>query len=62
VRSRVTAKGAILDALGRLQREKVLGVVLNDHQEYRHSYSAYAYRSYGMAYGSRRSTSGGRSR
>jgi capsular exopolysaccharide synthesis family protein len=47
-RSRQTPREAILDALGRLRQEKVLGVVLNDHREYRHSYQAYAYQRYGM--------------
>jgi capsular exopolysaccharide synthesis family protein len=50
VRSRVTPREAVLDALGRLRREKIVGVVLNDHREYRHSYSTYAYERYGMAY------------
>lgn len=49
-RSRLTPREAILESLGRLRPEKVLGVVLNDHQEYRHHYSARAYERYGMAH------------
>jgi Mrp family chromosome partitioning ATPase len=48
VRSRLTPREALLDALGRLRSDKVLGLVLNDHREYRHSYQAYAYQRYGM--------------
>ena len=48
-RSRRTPREAILDALGRLRAEKLLGVVLNDHKEYRSSYKSYAYKYYGMA-------------
>lgn len=55
VRSRVTPREAIHEALGRLRREKIVGVVLNDHREYRHSYSAYAYARYGMTDGPRSS-------
>jgi capsular exopolysaccharide synthesis family protein len=47
-RSRQTPREAILDALGRLRSDKVLGLVLNDHREYRHSYQSYAYERYGM--------------
>ena len=47
-RSRLTPREAILDALGRLRADKILGLVLNDHREYRHSYQAYAYERYGM--------------
>lgn len=49
VRSRATPRAAIHDALGRLRAEKIVGVILNDHQGYRHSYSNYAYEKYGMA-------------
>jgi receptor protein-tyrosine kinase len=59
VRSRATPRAAIHDALGRLRAEKVIGVVLNDHQAYRHSYSAYAYEKYGMSYGPSSSQKGG---
>jgi hypothetical protein len=41
----------LLEALGRLDKRKALGVVFNDHREYRHSYRSYAYKSYGMAGG-----------
>lgn len=47
-RSRRTPRAAILEALGRLRDDKVLGVVLNDHEEYQHSYKTYAYQQYGM--------------
>lgn len=50
-RSRQTPREAILDALGRLRSDKILGVVLNDHKEYRHSYQTYGYDRYGMSYG-----------
>jgi succinoglycan biosynthesis transport protein ExoP len=52
VRSRMTPRAAIHDALGRIRAEKVIGVVLNDHREYRSSYMAYAYHGYGMRAGS----------
>jgi protein-tyrosine kinase len=51
VRSRVTPRAAIHDALGRLRSEKITGVILNDHQGYRHTYSNHAYEKYGMGYG-----------
>lgn len=50
-RSRTTPRAAILEALGRLDKMKALGVVFNDHKEYRHSYRSYAYKSYGMRAG-----------
>lgn len=53
VRSRITPREAILDALSRLRADRVLGVVLNDHREYRSSYQAYAYERYGMGEGGR---------
>jgi capsular exopolysaccharide synthesis family protein len=59
VRSRQTPRDAIHDALGRLRAEKVLGVVLNDHEEHRSSYRAYAYGRYGMVDYSRRGQKGG---
>jgi capsular exopolysaccharide synthesis family protein len=49
VRSRLTPREGVLEALGRLRPDKVIGVVLNDHTEYRSSYRSYAYKSYGMA-------------
>jgi len=60
-RSRSTPREAILEAIGRLRPEKVVGVVLNDHREYEHSYSSRAYERYGMVYGPR-SASAGRKR
>jgi len=51
VRSRVTPREAIVEALSRLRAEKVLGLVLNDQHEYRHSYRNAAYKRYGMSYG-----------
>jgi capsular exopolysaccharide synthesis family protein len=48
VRSRMTPREAISDALDRVRPEKVLGVVLNDHREYRESYYSYGYHRYGM--------------
>lgn len=59
-RSRLTPRAAILDALGRLRPDKLLGVVLNDHREYKHSYRSYAYKRYGMEDGRRSSSTGGR--
>jgi protein-tyrosine kinase len=58
VRSRVTPREAILDALGRLRPEKIVGIVLNAHRDYRHSYSKYAYDRYGMRYGEQPSKGG----
>lgn len=48
VRSRQTPRHAIHDAVARLRSDRVIGVVLNDHHEYRGSYKGYAYRGYGM--------------
>ncbi len=50
VRSRSTPRDAIIEALGRLRPDKIMGLVLNDHQEYRHSYRSYAYERYGMSH------------
>jgi polysaccharide chain length determinant protein (PEP-CTERM system associated) len=44
VRSRQTPRHAISDALAKLRSDTVVGVVLNDHKEYRGTYKAYAYR------------------
>jgi Mrp family chromosome partitioning ATPase len=60
VRSRVTPRDAIHDAMGRIARDKVIGVVLNDHREYQGSYMSYAYRGYGMQDGSHKRRSHGR--
>jgi capsular exopolysaccharide synthesis family protein len=60
VRSRQTPRDAILEALGRLREDKIMGFVLNDHREYARSYTSYAYERYGMAAEARRG--GGRPR
>ena len=52
VRSRMTPRGAVLDAFRRVLAEKVVGVVLNDQRERRHSYMTYAYHGYDMRHGS----------
>ena len=62
VRSRATPREILVGALERLGPEKVVGVVLNDHREYRQSYSAYAYGRYGMAYGPSKKRGAGRKR
>jgi protein-tyrosine kinase len=54
VRSRKTPRDAIRDAMGRIRSDKVIGVVLNDHQEYKGSYLSKAYRGYGIQEGSSR--------
>ncbi len=51
VRSRMTPRAAIHDAMGRITSDKVIGVVLNDHREYKGSYMSYAYQGYGMEAG-----------
>ena len=53
VRSRQTHHDAIQDSLAKLRRDRVVGVVLNDHQAEKGSYRARAYERYGMAYGRR---------
>jgi Mrp family chromosome partitioning ATPase len=57
-RSRQTPRDAIHEALARLRADKVLGFVLNDDDEFKGSYKAYAYRRYGMV-GTPRKRSGG---
>ncbi len=57
VRSRQTPRDAIKEALAKLRSNRIIGVVLNGHREYRGSYKEDAYRRYGMAYGTRSSTS-----
>jgi capsular exopolysaccharide synthesis family protein len=49
VRSRLTPREAILDASRKLEPQKIIGLVLNDHTEYRTAYRAHAYKRYGMA-------------
>jgi len=51
VRSRRTPRDAIHDTLAKLRSDRVIGVVLNGHQEYRASHKYYGYRRYGMDYG-----------
>jgi len=51
VRSRKTPREAVNDALGRIRQDKVIGVVLNDHREYKGSYMSHAYRGYGIGDG-----------
>ena len=48
VRSRLTRRDALHAALARLRPERVVGVVLNDHQQARNSYQVRAYERYGM--------------
>jgi succinoglycan biosynthesis transport protein ExoP len=57
VRSRMTPREAISNALGKIRSDKVVGIVLNDHSEYRGSYMTYAYQAYGMSKG-RKDSSG----
>jgi Mrp family chromosome partitioning ATPase len=61
VRSRQTSREAMQDALARLRADKILGVVLNDHDEHKGSYKAYAYGRYGMVDYAGRGRGGGRS-
>jgi len=48
VRSRQTPRDAIQEALARLRPDRVVGVVLNDHHQYRDSYRSRAYHRYGL--------------
>lgn len=50
VRSRQTSRDAIRDALARLRRDRILGLVLNEHREPRNSYVTQAYEKYGMGH------------
>ena len=54
VRSRVTPRDAVQKGLRRLRADKVIGLVLNDYTEILPTYTSYAYKRYGMAYGYRR--------
>lgn len=54
VRSRVTPRDALQKGLQRLKAQKVIGLVLNDYNEILPTYTSYAYKRYGMAYGYRR--------
>jgi capsular exopolysaccharide synthesis family protein len=51
VRARQTPRDAVDEALSKLRPDRLVGLVLNDHQVHRHSYKAYGYQRYGMAYG-----------
>jgi capsular exopolysaccharide synthesis family protein len=51
VRSRQTPRDAVDEATSKLRPGRCLGLVLNDHTVYRHSYKAYGYQRYGMDYG-----------
>jgi len=48
VRSRLTPRDAIREAVARLHPDRILGIVLNDHHEYQDSYKKRAYERYGM--------------
>jgi polysaccharide chain length determinant protein (PEP-CTERM system associated) len=48
VRSRQTPRDAVSDTLSKLRPDRVVGLVLNDHREYRGSYREHAYRRYRM--------------
>jgi len=61
VRSRQTPRDALHEALARLRPDRVVGVVLNDHHQYRDSYRAGAYQRYGMGGDSLPSPAGGNS-
>jgi Mrp family chromosome partitioning ATPase len=51
VRHRLTPRDAIQQGLAKVRVDRVLGVVMNDYREILPSYTSYAYRRYGMAYG-----------
>ena len=57
VRSRVTPRDAVQKGLERLRSDKVIGLVLNDYNEILPTYTSYAYKRYGMAYGYRKQSS-----
>ena len=59
VRSRQTPREALQEALARLRPDRVVGVVLNDHEAHQDSYRARAYDRYGMVYGTRPPADGG---
>ena len=59
VRSRQTPREALQEALARLRPDRVVGVVLNDHEAHQDSYRARAYHRYGMVYGARPPADGG---
>lgn len=51
VRSRLTPRDAIQKGLQRLHSDRIIGLVLNDYRELIPTYTAQAYKRYGMAYG-----------
>jgi capsular exopolysaccharide synthesis family protein len=51
VRHRATPRDAVQQGLAKLHPGRVLGVVMNDYREILPTYTTYAYRRYGMAYG-----------
>lgn len=51
VRHRQTPRDAVQQGLAKLRPGRVLGVVMNDYREILPTYTSYAYRRYGMAYG-----------
>ena len=51
VRHRATPRDAVQQGLAKLHPGRILGVVMNDYREILPSYTSYAYRRYGMAYG-----------
>ncbi len=53
VRSRMTPRDAVKKGLARLRSDKIIGLALNDYREVLPSYTSYAYKRYGMAYGPR---------
>ena len=57
--SRQTPREALQEALARLRPDRVVGVVLNDHEAHQDSYRARAYHRYGMVYGARPPADGG---
>jgi len=51
VRYRMASRAAVEQGLAKLRPGRVLGLVMNDYREILPSYTTYAYRRYGMAYG-----------
>jgi capsular exopolysaccharide synthesis family protein len=51
VRHRLTPRDAVQQGLAKLRQGRVLGIIMNDYNEILPTYTAYAYRRYGMAYG-----------
>lgn len=51
VRYRLASRDAVKQGLAKLRDGRLLGLVMNDYREIVPSYTTYAYRRYGMAYG-----------